>query len=109
MTALEQAHHELAEAGKALASLTATVRGLQERVRYLREHEQPGDPGGLSRVEAIVVVLEVAGEQLTIGEILERLVASGRGDDTHKLVSATLSCLHREGKVRRAGRGRYVA
>lgn len=109
MTALDQAEQELAEAQQALVAQTAVVRGLQERVRYLKRHAQPADPSGLNRVGAILAILESAGVPLTIGQGVDRLVASGRTGDTHKLVSATLSYLHGEGKVRRAGRGRYAA
>lgn len=55
-----------------------------------------------------MAVLEVTGQPLTIGEVHDQLVASGRSADTHKLVSATLSYLHDAGKIRRAGRGRYA-
>lgn len=55
--------------------------------------------GGEPRTTAVSRVLAEAGEPLTLQQLTDRLIASGRTDDDKRLVSASLSYLARQGTV----------
>jgi hypothetical protein len=110
MTSQEQAEQELAQARQDLVEQTAVVRGLEERVRFLREHAaEPGPFSEFGRTDAILAVLRSAPESLTIPQVYEGLVEAGRSIDTLRLVSATFHYLSTQGRVQRVKRGRYTA
>jgi hypothetical protein len=83
MTSQEQAEQELAQARQDLVEQTAVVRGLEERVRFLREHAaEPGPFSEFGRTDAILAVLRSAPESLTIPQVYEGLRRS-RSLDRH--------------------------
>lgn len=72
-----------------------------------REAVVPSGWGRLKRSEAIVRVLELAGNPLSPKEITTRLSSTERTDDRYELISAGLSYLKRIGVVQSAGYGRW--
>lgn len=109
--ALASARQEL----EAAEENAAKLRKLVEALEYTLRLQSPGDLQGvsdgewqrLSRRAAIQQVLVKAGRPMSPKEITEALAARGRNDRAHG-VSATLSGLKNQQKVKSAGYGKWV-
>jgi hypothetical protein len=118
--ALAAAEQELAELTERIDALRLEKRGLELFVARHRG-DQPREAGWdgiktkpvhpwvpLARTDAILEALETVAEPLSPGAITDMLTEKGRTGDTPKNVSAALSYLQTQDKVRSLGRGRWV-
>src|SRR5579875_445144 len=114
---LEQVTTELATARVEYASLGAKIAGLEARGAAL-SRAIPGDstsaPGGISgigkyRTDDIVEVLQAAGMEMPINDVIAALRDAGRPDETYDNVSADLAYLAERGRISRIRRGVYSA
>jgi hypothetical protein len=97
-----------------LAGLRATRDSIARAVATSAEAAAPPmaavpDLARLDRTEAIEKLLGLAARSLSIGEVWDGLRAGGREEPTYQVIASTLNFLHREGRIRRTGRGRYAA
>lgn len=111
---------ELEAAEAEVARWTARAHGLQAEIGSLelavhargREADNVGvevDLRLLSRTDAIEHVLRRATDPLGIRQVIAALERAGREKDDYALVAATLQQLLHQKRVRRPGRGLYVA
>lgn len=116
-TELEQVTAELAAAKVEYASLGAKIAGLEARRAALSRAIPGGDPsapGGFSiigkyRTDDIVEVLQAAGIEMPINDVIAALRDAGRPDETYDNVSADLAYLAERGRISRVRRGVYAA
>lgn len=107
---LNRAKAELAGLERQLARLSARVAGKRAEVARLAESIAAEQRSGLpsSRTEAIVAVLQRGLGPMSPTEIVAALHDAGRTDELRS-VTATLTHLVKGHRVRREGRGRYLA
>ena len=98
---LALARHQGQESGLTPNRLIGLAGEDFEKVRAEREHQ-------MARTDAIQEVMAQTPEPLSPAEVVGRLRARGRTDDTPHNVSAALSYLQRQGRVRSLGRGQWV-
>jgi hypothetical protein len=111
---LAQKYRERAVVDDEIQQLEAERRGL--RLAIKRHDAAPVDPesldeldlwAGLPRTEAVLWLLREVGRPMRPTEIVTKLGQRGR-DDGPKVVSASLTHLQKQGKVRSEGRGEWV-
>ncbi len=121
-TALADAEASLADAERQLAELTERIetlsiekRGLELSLARHRGESSPAErPKALNpwvplaRTDAIIKIMEEASDPLSPTSIVKTLADVGREGDTSHNVSAALSYLQGQNKVRSLGRGRWV-
>jgi hypothetical protein len=114
--ALADAERQLGELRERIEALTVEKRGLElslarHRGEPAHAKEAPKAENqwtGMPRTDAIIKVLEDADDTLSPADIVRKLSAKGREGDTSHNVSAALSYLQGQKKVRSLGRGRWV-
>lgn len=116
--ALRDAEKELAEAEGELEALTERVERLRAEkagLEFAVSRHGQGDLGEdaepwteMTRTDAIIRTLELAGRALSPIELAERLQSVGREGDSAGYVSAALSHLKKRDRVRSAGYGRWT-
>ncbi len=114
--ALAVAEQELVELRERIEALTTEKRGLE--LSLARHRGEPAHPKEatktdnawtrLARTNAIIKVMEDARDPLSPADVVRTLSAVGREGDTSHNVSAALSYLQGQKKVRSLGRGRWV-
>jgi hypothetical protein len=113
----EQVTAELAAARTEYASLGAKIAGLDARRAALAKALPDAEgrtPGairvvGKYRTDDIVEVLQAAGIEMSISDVIAALGDAGRSDETYDNVSADLAYLVERGRVARVRRGVYTA
>lgn len=113
---LDQVTAELADARTEYASLGARIAGLQARQaalsRALPDAARLGQaavgPAAGFRTDAIVAVLDAAGTEMSINEVLAALRDDGRVHETYDNVGVDLAYLADRGRVTRVRRGVYA-
>jgi len=113
---LNQVTAELAAARTEYASLGARIAGLQARHAALgRAVSGAGQQSGPSasaapgyRTDAIVAVLDAAGTEMSINDVVAALRQAGRGHETYDNVGVDLAYLAERGRITRVRRGIYA-
>jgi hypothetical protein len=113
---LDQVTAELAAARTEYASLGARIAGLQARQAALgralseaaRQGQEAVGPAAGYRTDAIVAVLDAAGTEMSINEVLTALQEAGRVHETYDNVGVDLAYLAERGRVTRIRRGVYA-
>ena len=100
---------EKAEIADFLLERQANLAALRAKLEFLRRGVEATEiTVRTERTDAVEEVLRSARRPLAPAEIVQALEEVGRVD-TAALVSATLSYLQGQGRVRRLGRGQWVA
>jgi multidrug efflux pump subunit AcrA (membrane-fusion protein) len=105
--ALNEARRAATDAELVLRQREAAVSVL-ERELNRAESTAPASLEGLDRTDAIVALLERAGEPLGPKEIRQLLEDNGWGSQQDTVISATLTHLVKNGRIRRPSRAKYV-
>jgi len=113
---LEQVTAELAAARTEYASLGARIAGVEARRAALSraltdtDRRGVGDPGLAAgyRTDAIVTVLQRAGTEMSIQDVVVALRDAGRPHETQDNVGVDLAYLAAQGRVVRIRRGVYI-
>jgi hypothetical protein len=93
----------------AVDEAVARLRGIEAELASLRAGAAlKGEFASLARTDAILTVLRSANGTLSPTEILSSLHAAERTDGL-RAVTATLHYLLGQGRIEKAGRGRYLA
>ncbi|HMD26851.1 MAG TPA: hypothetical protein VKH61_22345 [Streptosporangiaceae bacterium] len=114
---LDQVTTELAAARIEYASLGARIAGLQARHAALSKAVsgagQQSRPSGSAapgyRTDAIVAIMDTAGTEMSINDVLAALRQAGRGHETYDNVGVDLAYLAERGRVTRVRRGIYAS
>lgn len=114
---LDQVTTELAAARIEYASLGARIAGLQARHAALskavsgagQQSCPSGSPAPAYRTDAIVAILDAAGTEMSINDVLAALRQAGRGHETYDNVGVDLAYLAERGRVTRVRRGIYAS
>ena len=114
---LDQVTTELAAARIEYASLGARIAGLQARHAALskavsgagQQSRPSGSPAPAYRTDAIVAILDAAGTEMSINDVLAALRQAGRGHETYDNVGVDLAYLAERGRVTRVRRGIYAS
>ena len=114
---LDQVTTELAAARIEYASLGARIAGLQARHAALSKAVsgagQQSRPSGSAapgyRTDAIVAILDAAGSEMSINDVLAAIRQAGRGHETYDNVGVDLAYLAERGRVTRVRRGIYAS
>ena len=114
---LDQVTTELAAARIEYASLGARIAGLQARHAALSKAVsgagQQSRPFGSAapgyRTDAIVAIMDAAGTEMSINDVLAALRQAGRGHETYDNVGVDLAYLAERGRVTRVRRGIYAS
>jgi hypothetical protein len=114
---LDQVTAELAAARIEYASLGAKVAGLQARHAALskavsgagRQSQSSASAAPGYRTDAIVAVLDAAGTEMSINDVVAALRQAGRGHETYDNVGIDLAYLAERGRVTRVRRGIYAS
>jgi hypothetical protein len=113
---LDQVTAELAAAKTTYASLGARIAGLEAHQLALSKaltRRQPGAsapaPSPRHRTDAIVAVLDMAGTEMSIQDVISALADVGRPGESYDNVSADLAYLAEKGRAKRTRRGVYAA
>jgi Transcriptional regulator, AbiEi antitoxin len=113
---LSQVTAELAAARTEYASLGARIAGLQARHAALSR--AVSGAGQLSRpsagaapgyrTDAIVAILDAAGTEMSISDVVTALRQAGRSHETYDNVGVDLAYLAERGRIARVRRGIYA-
>ncbi len=114
---LDQVTAELAAARIGYASLGARIAGLQARhaalSRAVSGAGQQSRPSASAapgyRTDAIVAILEAAGTEMSINDVVGALRQAGRDHETYDNVGVDLAYLAERGRIIRARRGIYAS
>lgn len=114
---LDQVTTELAAARIEYTSLGARIAGLQARHAALSKAVsgagQQSRPSGSAapgyRTDAIVAILDAAGSEMSINDVLAAIRQAGRGHETYDNVGVDLAYLAERGRVTRVRRGIYAS
>jgi hypothetical protein len=113
---LDQVTSELAAARTKYASLGARIAGLEAQQLALSKALARTEPGASAagsspryRTDAIVAVLEMAGTEMSIHDVIAALGDVGRPGESHDNVGADLAYLAERGRAKRTRRGVYAA
>jgi hypothetical protein len=114
---LDQVTTELAAARIEYASLGARIAGLQARHAALskavsgagQESRPSGSAAPGYRTDAIVAIMDAAGTEMSINDVLAALRQAGRGHETYDNVGVDLAYLAERGRVTRVRRGIYAS
>lgn len=114
---LDQVTAELAAARIEYASLGARIAGLQARHAALSKAvsgaDQRSRPSASAapgyRTDAIVAILDAAGAEMSINDVVAALRQAGRGHETYDNVGVDLAYLAERGRITRVRRGIYAS
>lgn len=114
---LDQVTTELAAARIEYASLGARIAGLQARHAALskavsgagQQSRLSGSAAPGYRTDAIVAIMDAAGTEMSINDVLAALRQAGRGHETYDNVGVDLAYLADRGRVTRVRRGIYAS
>jgi hypothetical protein len=114
---LDQVTAELVAARIEYASLGARIAGLQARHAALSkavsgagQRSQPSASAAPGyRTDAIVAILDAAGAEMSINDVLAALRQAGRDHETYDNVGVDLAYLTERGRISRVRRGIYAS
>jgi hypothetical protein len=114
---LDQVTAELVAARIEYASLGARIAGLQARHAALSkavsgagQRSQPSASAAPGyRTDAIVAILDAAGAEMSINDVLAALRQAGRDHETYDNVGVDLAYLTERGRITRVRRGIYAS
>jgi hypothetical protein len=114
---LDQVTAELVAARIEYASLGARIAGLQARHAALSkavsgagQRSQPSASAAPGyRTDAIVGILDAAGAEMSINDVLAALRQAGRDHETYDNVGVDLAYLTERGRITRVRRGIYAS